>query len=113
MLTIGREVIGNVVVLRLVGRLDAITATEMRPIIEELVAQQQRRVICDLGELVGIDSSGVGAVVSLFKQTRQIGGDVKLISLDGQPKTVFHLLRLERAFDICESIDEALTRFSS
>ncbi|HMW03405.1 MAG TPA: STAS domain-containing protein, partial [Acidobacteriota bacterium] len=45
-----------------------------------------------------IDSSGVGAIVSLFKRVRTLQGDVKIARLRGQPAEIFKLLRLDRAF---------------
>ncbi len=101
----------GVTVLALEGRLDALTAPDLRPTIDELVSSKKLKVVFDLKELRMIDSSGVGAIVSLFKRLRMIGGDVKIARLDGQPKEIFRLLRLDRAFDLFESLDEAISKF--
>jgi anti-sigma B factor antagonist len=100
----------GVVILALKGRLDAITAVELRPTIDELVKNKTLKVIFDLAELKMIDSSGVGAIVSLFKRLRMIGGDVKVAQLAGQPKEIFRLLRLDRAFDLFDTLDAAMAR---
>lgn len=102
----------GVIVLAMSGRLDAITAPELRPTIDQLVAARARRVVCDLGQLTMIDSSGVGAIVSLFKRLRTLGGDVKLAGLSGQPQEIFHLLRLDRVFEIFAAADAAAASFS-
>ncbi len=101
----------GVVVLVLSGRLDALTALEVRPTIDELVDQQQKKVVCDLGGLAMIDSSGVGAIVSLFKRLRTLGGDVKIARIGGQPQEIFHLLRLDQVFDVFETVAEAEAKF--
>lgn len=103
----------GVTVLTLRGRLDALTAPNLRPTIDELVRQGRHRVVCDLFELDTIDSSGVGAIVSLFKRSRMKGGDVKIARLRGQPKEIFRLLRLDRAFELCETLDAAIARLES
>ena len=101
----------DVVVLKLRGNLDALTATDLRPTIEELVSSRKTQVIFDLGELTLIDSSGVGAIVSLFKRVRLLGGDVKIACLSNQPKEIFRLLRLDRAFELFETVEEAEQKF--
>jgi anti-sigma B factor antagonist len=101
----------GVVVLGLRGRLDALTAPELRPTIDALVAQRAQRVVCDLRELTMVDSSGVGAIVSLFKRLRTLGGDVKLAGLQGQPQEIFHLLRLDRVFEVFATAEAAAKTF--
>jgi anti-anti-sigma regulatory factor len=51
--------------------------------------------------------------VSLFKRVRTLQGDVKIARLSGQPAEIFKLLRLDRAFEIFKTIDEAVARFTS
>jgi len=68
-------------------------------------------VVFDLKDLTLIDSSGVGAIVSLFKRDRMLGGAVKIAALANQPKEIFRLLKLDRAFDLFETVEEALAKF--
>lgn len=101
----------DVVVLILKGNLDALTAPDLRPTIDDLVSSRKTKVIFDLKDLKLIDSSGVGAIVSLFKRVRMLGGDVKIACLANQPKEIFRLLRLDRAFDLFETVEEAERKF--
>jgi anti-sigma B factor antagonist len=110
MIEFNQESRDGVVVLTIKGRLDAVAAPELRPTIDQLVAEKQKWVVFYLQELQMIDSSGVGAIVSLFKRLRMIGGDVKIACLTGQPKEIFRLLRLDRAFDIYETLDAAIAK---
>lgn len=100
----------GVIVLALGGRLDALTAPELRPTIDKLVESGNHQVVCDMEQLETIDSSGVGAIVSLFKRLRMKGGDVKIARLQGQPKEIFRLLRLDRAFDLFDALGPAVDR---
>jgi len=43
-----------------------------------------------------IDSSGVGAVVFLYKKAKEYGGVVTVLGLRDQPLSIFKLLRLDR-----------------
>ena len=101
----------DIVVLILKGNLDALTATELRPTIDELVSSRRLKVIFDLAGLTLIDSSGVGAIVSLFKRVRMLGGDVKIACLANQPKEIFRLLRLDRAFELFDTVEAAEAKF--
>jgi anti-sigma B factor antagonist len=111
MLEFKREDLGDIEVLILKGNLDALTAPQLRPTIDELVSSRKIRVVFDLRDLTLIDSSGVGAIVSLFKRVRMLGGDVKIACLANQPKEIFRLLRLDRAFDLFDTVEEARGKF--
>jgi anti-sigma B factor antagonist len=91
------EVDGSVV-LRIEGALDALTVRQIRPILDAVVADRPRRVTVDFEALTVIDSSGVGAIVSLFKRIKADGGDVVVVHAQEQPLAVLRLLRLDRVF---------------
>ena len=86
--------------IRIEGLLDAVTVADLRPSIDELVAARRQVIIVDLSGLRLIDSSGVGAIVSLYKRVRAHGGDVKVVGVRGQPLAIFRLLRLDRVFSL-------------
>ena len=84
--------------LELAGALDAHTAPEVRPVFDAVVAAQRARVSLDLTKLTLIDSSGVGALVSLYKRVKAQGGQVVVFGVRDQPLSVFKLLKLDRVF---------------
>ena len=86
----------GVVTLRIEGELDAVTIPDLRPAIDALLAERHPRIVVDLSGLRLIDSSGVGAVVFLYKKAKEYGGVVTVHGLSEQPLTVFKLLRLDR-----------------
>lgn len=89
---------GDVTTLKIEGTLDAMTAPELRPLMDEIVTEGRSQVTLDLSSLRLIDSSGVGVLVSLFKRVRSNGGDVSIVGLKDQPLAIFKLLRLDRVF---------------
>ena len=82
--------------LRIEGSLDAVSTPDLRPTIDQLVDDQRMYVTIDLGHLRLIDSSGVGALVSIYKRVRAQGGQVVLTGVRDQPLAILKLLRLER-----------------
>ena len=82
--------------LAIEGELDAVSVSELRPDLEKLVKSKPTSVEVDLSSLRMVDSSGVGALVSLYKRVRAYGGQVVMIGLRDQPLAIFRLLRLDR-----------------
>ncbi len=58
-----------------------------------------------------IDSSGLGALVSLSKKIREAGGDLRLSGLNDDLRTLFELTKLDTLFTICDSVEEAIAAF--
>jgi anti-sigma B factor antagonist len=86
--------------LRIDGVLDVHSAPELRPVFNAIVAARPQHVVVDLAALTMVDSSGVGALVSLFKRVQAAGGAFAVIGVKSQPLAVFRLLRLDRVFGL-------------
>jgi anti-sigma B factor antagonist len=95
-MTFSRTDTGDVTVLRIEGALDAMSTPELRPVIDAIVNDKRVKVDVELSALRLIDSSGVGAIVSLYKRMRAQGGVVTVKGLRDQPLAIFRLLRLDR-----------------
>jgi anti-sigma B factor antagonist len=86
----------GVATLRIEGELDAVTIPVLRPSLDALVAEHNPRIVVDLSNLRLIDSSGVGALVFLYKKAKEYGGDLTVAGACDQPLSIFKLLRLDR-----------------
>ena len=86
--------------LEIVGALDALTVRDIRPVIDAVVADRPRKVTVDIEKLSLIDSSGVGAIVSLYKRIKASGGVVVVVGAREQPLAVLKLLKLEAVFGL-------------
>jgi anti-sigma B factor antagonist len=91
---------GPTTTLHIRGELDALSAGELRPLLDQVVAEGCLDVTVDLAQLRLVDSSGVGALVSLYKRVRAAGGQVKFINVASQPLVIFKLLRLDVVFEL-------------
>ena len=72
------------------------------------VEQGARLVIIDFSRAAYIDSSGLGALVSLGKRLRELGGDVRLAALNDDLRALFELTRLDALFPLYASRDDAI-----
>jgi anti-sigma B factor antagonist len=86
--------------LHIRGELDALSVTELRPLLDKVVEDGRRDVVVELSDLRLIDSSGVGALVSLYKRVRGAGGSVRFVGVTAQPLVIFKLLRLDVVFEL-------------
>ncbi len=87
-------------------RFDAKLAPEFRKQIETLVPQLSSSLVLDLANVKFMDSSGLGAVMGVYKLLRD-----KQISVANPQKPVqdlFSLTRMDRLIKTYPSVDEAL-----
>jgi anti-anti-sigma factor len=93
---LSREDTGTQTLMRLEGSFDALSAPAARPALDALVSEHRSPVAIDMSALHSIDSSGIGAVVSVYKRVLAQGGRLSVQGLTGQPLALFQLLRLDR-----------------
>jgi anti-sigma B factor antagonist len=82
------------------GSLDINSAAQLGEEIDRLVAQKPTKVVVDLSALDLIDSSGVAALVKLYKGVRGVGGAVTITGARDQPLAIFKLLRMDKVFNL-------------
>ena len=99
-ITLSRTDNGDETELHIGGVLDVMTAPEVVPIIDAIVLERRQRVVIMLHRLDLIDSSGVAAVVALYKRVRATGGSVKVTGARDQPLAIFKLLRMDKVFSL-------------
>jgi anti-sigma B factor antagonist len=90
------------------GRMNAMTAPAMKSRIKELIDEGRTELVCDLREVSFVDSSGLSALVSGLKATRERGGFLKVAGANEQVARIFELTMLDRVFEMHASVDAAL-----
>lgn len=72
--------VDDVIIVDLEGRLVMGVGDELlRDVLNELVAEDWKKILLNLREVTIIDSSGIGEVVSGWKLARRFGATVKLL----------------------------------
>jgi len=98
-------------VLVLNGRLDAASAKELKNRVNHLVLENRVKLIVDMGNVDFIDSSGLGSLVSSLRAVNEREGDVKVVGLQKQVRSIFELTRLHRIFGIFDDVEAATKSF--
>lgn len=91
--------------------LEGDASAAFKDVVRRLVDTGARHVVMDLERVGFVDSSGLGALISLLKAVRGAGGDLKLASLSGPVRTVLEVTRLVRVFETHETADGAARSF--
>lgn len=82
------------------GSLDINSAPGLAEEIDKIVAKRPEKVLVDLSTLDLIDSSGVAALVKLYKNVRSMGGAITISGARDQPLAIFKLLRMDKVFNL-------------
>jgi len=92
-------------------RLDAHNSGDLKNQMLKLFEEGKHNLVVDLQAVRFVDSSGLGALVSGFKNASSRNGNLKLAGLQLQVKSMFELTRLHRVFEIYTDSGEALASF--
>lgn len=92
------------------GRLVAAYAEELRENVG-LWLQQSANLVFDLEDMAYIDSSGLGCLVFALQKAQNQSGTVKLVALQARPKIIFDITKVNRVFEVFDTIELAEKSF--
>jgi anti-sigma B factor antagonist len=103
---------GSVDVVAFAGSLNADTTASVRQEVKELIQSGRTKLVMDLSGVRFIDSSGLSVFVVALKAARAAGGDVVLLKLTPEVRSIVELTRLHRVFEIFDDQDAAIAKLS-
>lgn len=98
---------GEIRVVQPSGRLDLLTAAQLKLRLTEEIAAGGRRLVVDLSGVSFIDSSGLGAIIGGLKAARLAGGDLRIAGANKQARVILELTTLDRVLRPYDTVDEA------
>src|SRR2546427_13162883 len=101
----------GVVVVGVDGQLIVGNRQDMKQKVLDSLDGGARKFVIDFTRTGYIDSSGLGVLVSLSKNIREQGGDLRLAGLNEDLQTLFELTKLDTLFAIAKTPAEALAAF--
>jgi anti-sigma B factor antagonist len=101
----------GVVVIGVDGQLIVGNRHDLKQKVMDAVEAGERKILIDFSSTGYIDSSGLGALVSLSKKLRDAGGELRLAGLNEDLRTLFELTKLDSLFTIADTTDQALAGF--
>ncbi|REL36537.1 STAS domain-containing protein [Thalassotalea euphylliae] len=100
--------LNNDVVIKLFEDLDADAVKAMKADLASY-AELSSDIVIDLKDVDFIDSSGIGAIVFLYKRMVAKGKLVAVVGLNEQPKELFKMLMLDKTIHCFDSLEHYVT----
>lgn len=100
--------LNNTVIVRVFGEVDLYTSPDLRKQILSAVHGRPAMIIVDLQHVNYMDSSGVATLVEGLQQVSKYKGKFGITHLRSGVREVFELSRLDRVFDIYDSVELAM-----
>jgi anti-sigma B factor antagonist len=101
----------GVAILEIDGQLIVGNRQELKTLVQEGLDRGERKFLIDCSRTGYIDSSGLGALVTLSKKVREANGDLRIAGLNEDLRALFELTKLDTLFHIAPSAEEALAGF--
>ncbi len=101
----------GVTILTVEGQLIVANRQELKQLVSDALDQGERKFVLDFEKTAYIDSSGLGALVSINKKVREAGGELRLSALNEDLRSLFELTKLDTLFVIADSATQALAGF--
>jgi anti-sigma B factor antagonist len=93
-----------------VDHLDASNSKQFKQEVQPLISGSAK-LLLDASTLKFVDSSGLGAILSVLRDLKKQGGDLKIASPTAAIQVLFDLVRLERIVGVYASREDAVAAF--
>jgi stage II sporulation protein AA (anti-sigma F factor antagonist) len=108
------EKAGPILVVTLVGRLDAIEQNMIKDSVSrELEVTGSKGVVFDLAGLEYVSSAGFREFFLLGRHLQRVGGGLAVCSLQPAVQRIFDIAQFQTAYPVCTNRDEALVAIGS
>jgi anti-sigma B factor antagonist len=109
---IQERTVGSVVVLDLSGRIMVgDNDGGLKDKVNSLIFQGYHHILLNLGDVVYIDSNGLGELVSSYSAVAKRGGQIKLVNLTKRVEDLLAICRLLTVFDTYDDEATAIASF--
>ena len=102
----------DILIFNVDGDIDINSSPEIRKIFDKPITEKVMKIVINLSDVSYVDSSGLATLVELLKKTKIYGGKLRLSNLSAKVKSLFEITKLEKLFEIFETVEEANTNFN-
>jgi len=101
---------GNFLVLKVKGRMDAVTAPEFEAYCAKLMEAGDKAFIVELAGLEYISSAGLRSILAVAKKLKAVQGDIRFCGLKGMVQEVFSISGFSTMFPIADTAEAAASK---
>jgi len=91
--------------------LDASNCQEFKDAIHNIL-ETPNKVIFNMENIQFVDSSGCGTLNACIRRIKKKGGEIKICNVMDQVGAIFRLIKLDRIFHICDTLEDGIHAFS-
>ena len=102
---------GEVSIVDLTGNLTSFASGALREALAGLLKQGRKKIILNAGDLLYLDSSGVGELVHGYMKVIKQGGEMKVVGLSAKVEEILKITQLYRIFQEFGDEQAALQSF--
>ena len=102
----------GVIVLRLDGVIDTLTAPQLEKVVSQLLQQKSYQLVCDLSGVHYVSSAGWGIFIAHLKEVRDNQGDLRLSRMQPDVSEIFQLLEFDTVINSYDSLEKATEDFT-
>jgi len=102
---------GDIMVLKLIGRLDTNASVDFEQQVEEAIKFSKKNMVLDFSALEYICSSGLRVIIQVAKKLKSCHGDLVLCCMEDYIREVFEISGFDTFLKIVSSRDEAVGSF--
>ena len=95
-------------VIEAIGRLDLVAGPQLKALIRSAVTKGETPVVIDLSGVTFMDSTGLAALISGLRITRQGGSNLRIAGATSQVLSVLQMTGIDRIIQPYANIDQAL-----
>lgn len=105
---------GDVVIVDLEGKLTAGLGDQiLRETIDELLAENWKKILLNLSRVSFMDSAGVGELVAGLRTAKRLGASLALLSASQRVQSTLFISKLLPSFELYQDEAAALAHFAS
>jgi anti-sigma B factor antagonist len=105
---------GDVVIVDLQGKLTVGLGDQiLRETLDELLAENWKKILLNLSGVSFMDSAGVGELVSGLRTAKRLGSSLRLLSVTARVHSTLFISKLLPIFEIYEDEASALASFEA
>ena len=104
------KLVDDIGIATISGRLDASNSDEFKKSFSSYI-EKTANFVLDCSQLDFIDSTGLGAIISILKTSTEHSGDILITSLQDKPKMLFEITRAYKIFAVYKDVETAVNAF--
>jgi len=86
-------------------------SSALRERVKNLLGQDHKKIVLNMGNVSYIDSAGLGALVASYTSAKNQGAILKLVNLGGKFREVLQVTKLLTVFEVYDAEAAAISSF--